>query len=199
MKRTLLALASLAAVTGVMAQGTIKFVNKSGTTVNAPVALTDRAGNSLGANASGNAGAAGYYAELLVSSTQNGAYAPVMGTKVGTSVEALVRVNFLSNGSGLFSGGDWTLKNVSAEASSWFKVAAYYATTGTETYAALSGNVDNIVGTSAAFELKPGGGGSPPAPAAVLAGLQAWSVAVPEPSVLALGVLGLGAFLLRRR
>lgn len=201
MKRTILALASLVAVTGALAQGTIVFKSKSGTAINAPVTLTDRNGVNLGQMASGSAtaGGAGYYAELLAGTSATGSFTPVMGTKVGTSVEALVRGPFLSNGTGFFSLGDWTLKGISADGTSWFKVAAYYATDGTQTYAGLSQNIDNIVGTSAAFELKPGGGGTPPAPAAVLAGLQAWNVAVPEPSVLALGVLGLGALLLRRR
>jgi len=207
MKKILLALVSVIAAVGTLAQsntkGLITFKTLSGTTVNAKVSLLDRDGNAYDpgvpwANGSGPAGSAGWYAQLLYSSTQDGSYAPLMGTKTGAAgpvVEPFVAK------SGYVNGGDWALDGVAQGQAGWFKVGAFYsADPSTYGWAQASADPLGVYGASAAISAIPGGNDlTPPAVAAKLAGLQAWSVAVPEPSVLALGVLGLGAFLLRRR
>jgi len=202
MKKLILALASLTAVAGVMAQGTIVFRNASASKVTLVDRITGAASTDLPIGPAA-VGQTGYYAQLLYSATETGSYAPCMGTKVGETAEGLVRAGLLASGNGLFSGGDWALTGILPGVETWFKVAAYYATAGTETYADVVGQAadQQVVGLSNAIKISPGGGGTPPATAVKLtdAGLQAWTVAVPEPSVLALGVLGLGAFLLRRR
>lgn len=203
MKRTLMVLASMIAAAGVMAQGTVKFATKSGTSVDAKASLVDRLGAAIGFPAGpATVGQPGYYVELL-GSADNTSYAPLMGTKIGTGFETSVRGIFLAAGNGYASLGDWALTGVAAQAPYWFKVVGYYATTGSETWSNIALDpVNNIWGQSMAVQVTTGGvkAGAPDAPAAILAGLnQPWTIAVPEPSVLALGLLGVGAFLLRRR
>lgn len=195
MKKILLVGLSLMVGASVMAQGTFVFKTKSGTSVDAKVTLTDRTGapwTPATPWAPATAGGAGWYAELLL----NEGVAPTSLTGTSSAGTGTVREAFFTT-TGYVNGKDWTLANLTG--THVFQLVAYYATTGTETYDMLKGNPNNIVGLGTAFEMKLGGGGSPPEPAALMGGSRAWTVAVPEPSVLALGVLGIGAFLLRRR
>lgn len=194
MKKILLVGLSLMVGASVMAQGTFSFKTKSGTTVDAKVTLTDRSGapwNPLTPWAP-DAAKVGWYCELLLSE----GVAPTSLTGTSSVGTGAVREPFFTT-TGYVNGKDWTLANLTG--THVFQLVAYYATTGSETYDTLKGNPNNIFGLGNAFEMKLGGGGTPPEPAALMAAAKAWTVAVPEPSVLALGVLGIGAFLLRRR
>jgi len=70
------------------------------------------------------------------------------------------------------------------------------------TYDAAAAGTTYKFGASTVFPLATGGAGSPAALASALVGLTSFSLgvnAVPEPSTLALGLLGAAALLLRRR
>jgi len=61
-------------------------------------------------------------------------------------------------------------------------------------------NSSTVRGMSAPFTIALGGGGSPPSTPSPLIGLTSFTVAiVPEPATIALGILGLGALLIRRK
>lgn len=204
MKRIILALASLVAIGGAMAQGTFIFKTKVGTAINAPVTLVNPDSSVIGkANGPEGGSGIGYYGELLV--LQAGVYAPVMGIKTGESAERAVREPLMFNATtpnGWINGGTWTVTGIGSGAKS-VKVVAYYARTGAETYATLAGLPagQQVWGQSGAIDLAFGGpvAGAPDAPAGQLSGIQGWNVTVPEPSVLALGLLGMGALMIRRR
>lgn len=95
-------------------------------------------------------------------------------------------------GAGYFTGGGLTVDNVAAGANGTFMVKAWIGAAGS-TYDTAA-----IKGASAEFSAKTGGDGAPPSPATTLLGLTSFTL-VPEPSVLALGAIGLAALLLRRR
>jgi hypothetical protein len=97
---------------------------------------------------------------------------------------AVGTANILANG--LFSGGGVTLPNVAAGSN----VSLFIGVTGT-------GGADLV---STPFSNATGGVGSPPSTPAFLTGLNGaeWQV-IPEPSTIALGILGAGLLLWRRR
>jgi hypothetical protein len=75
----------------------------------------------------------------------------------------------------------------------------WYNGGGTLTYAQAL-NAGDPVGVSQLLSIVGLGGGSPPATAPTIAGMTSFSLAVtPEPSTIALGVIGASAFLLRLR
>jgi hypothetical protein len=69
------------------------------------------------------------------------------------------------------------------------------------TWAAVLANNSILRGMSLPFSVTAGGGGVPPNPPGNLVGLTSFNLftPVPEPSLIALGALGLGALLLRRK
>lgn len=212
MKRILLALASTCVAASLMAQGTatgglITFKTK-GTAPSgafaAQVSLVDRAGVALSAAdsamwlQSGN-----WYMELWL---QEGTFA-LTGQRNGAgATDAIVReqMSVTATGMGYVSAStrDWSLNNVAQGVQASFRLVAYFAPTGTETWSTLA-NLDPtqvIGGWSAPFTVAPGGNQlAPPQTPAFFTTASGWTVAVPEPSVLALGLLGMGAFLIRRR
>lgn len=186
MNKTLLVLASLAAAGVAMAAdgGTLTFksylaaannmkaVSSEGTTISSPdwmLQLLDASGS------------------------------PVMGTKVG-GAGALEPVKASFNGTTGYvtSGGDWALQGFNQGQAYDFALGAYYAMgPGATDYASAT-----LKGASPMFRVTLGGADlTPPGPAGSFAfgGAQTFTVTVPEPSVLALGLLGMGAFLIRRR
>jgi len=96
-------------------------------------------------------------------------------------------------GTGQFLGGSVTLANVTAGSTVNLDVKAWVASTGA-TYDLASSK-----GESGSFAYVTGGGGAPPASPTTLLGMPSFVVAVPEPTTLALGAIGLGALLIRRR
>jgi hypothetical protein len=94
------------------------------------------------------------------------------------------------NAAGYFAGGTKIVDGVAAGVDAWFAVRAY----------------DGASWPGATLTTSPISSFGPlkltalPSPPTAMAGMQGFSVVpVPEPSILALGVLGMGAFMLRRR
>ena len=113
------------------------------------------------------------------------------GTNVGAPAP------FLANG--LFSGGVRTIDGVAGGSAADLQVAVVDAD-------------GNVIGVSDAFSVTLGGGGTPPGPPAGLAGLSPLDLpapgqgggpvvdpVIPEPSTIALAILGGAALLFRRR
>jgi len=115
--------------------------------------------------------------------------------------------NFLQGANGFFNGGTVTVAGVAPLANATFQIFAWDGASGQATYAsalaswqggAIHGGYAEPYPAGVTVAL--GGAGSPQGPPAGLAGLQPWAVTiVPEPSTIALGVIGGLALLLRRR
>jgi len=184
MKKTLItSILGLAAV-GAMAQGTVNFANVGTGGLNAPIK------DDVGA---GLTTAGGWDVALLVQNAGN-------WVQIGqTSTFAAP---------GYFNAGTVAVSSIAFGGSGTFEVQAWSAAGGSSlaaaTALALTGVHGLQGGTSASFTVSNlGGGGSPPALSANLTGLGAGfnlvALPVPEPTTIALGALGLGALLLRRR
>jgi hypothetical protein len=185
MKRLILTAGlALAAVSG-FSQGTIDFKNTAivsgSTVVNAPVTGPDGLrviGTSF--RAALYAGAAGTAADQL--------------RMIGSFASFVTQ----TTGAGFFLGGTRTLNEngvtVLPGASATIQVRAWAVASGATWEAAT------IRGQSPLLTIATGGTGVPAGPPALMAGLQAFQI-VPEPSTIALGILGgLGTlFLVRRR
>jgi hypothetical protein len=181
MKKIATLVVTLLAAVSTYAQGTVNFAN-AGAGINAAVHI-DTIGGALAG--------AGYMAQLLVD-TGGGSF-----TAVGSAA------NFIGAGApGYFNGGVITVGQVAPGANGTFQAFAWDSSTGVTTYAAaLASWTAGLIhaGYSGAVTIATGGAGSPPSAPAGLTGLQPWTVTVPEPSTIALGVLGAAALLLRRR
>jgi hypothetical protein len=176
MKKLLVTLAAvLVSVASAFAQGSVTFNNRTGAG-DAPIFTSD--------GVTGAGSLAGIVAELdLVNGTT---YTPVGTTTFRGTSGALA--NFIT-------GVDLQVANLPAGSPATFVVRAY---TGTSYDAATARGQSNPVAISQLGGLPPGGG--PPVPTPDLSGLQTFNVLpVPEPSTIALGVLGAAALLLRRR
>jgi hypothetical protein len=195
MKKTLLVIAGLVATVSTMAQGSANFHTRILTTpsVNAPVKETPANG--------GAAVAAGAYWAGLYWGTSADSLQPAFEIKGGAPV--YLAADF-AGATGYVTKGK-TLINGAAEGATifvqmraWSKTANGQANA---TYAAAYANIGSKVGSSNIIRFTLGGDNLvPPAVPAVMEGLQSFTVdVVPEPSILALGVLGGVAFLLRRR
>jgi len=217
MKRTVLALVSVLAAVGAYAQantgGTVTFKVTKGVSD-----LIDRVGAPVDPSSVGQtAGPAkayekgkgtasdlgGFYGQLLWSMEENGSYVPAMGRKVGGSGNLELVVEKFFGTTGKINGGDWALDGVAQGVAVWFKVGAFYspdpAQVGWATQVAWPDDY-RIASLSSGIRGTTGGNDVvPPATAFNVKDIPGWSVTIPEPSVMALGVLGLGAFLLRRR
>jgi hypothetical protein len=187
MKKTLIAVAvGLSFVGGVYAQGTVDFRNKNaGLTPPFDVPIYDVDGTTKlsGAN---------FLAQIYFSATQNGSFAPI------TDPAAPFRTG---GGAGYWNyGTDFTrvLTGIAAGTAAWIQVRVWDSTAGATPDAAKLGG--GKWGDSNIFSVTTGGSGNPPAVPATLIGMTSFQLQqVPEPSTIALGVLGLGALLLRRR
>jgi len=191
MKRILGVTVAVIATVGAMAQGTVNFANL-GAGVNAPIYDTDTT-TKLGA---------GFVVQLFAGSSA-GSLAPI-GTPIGFSTSV----------AGVFLGGSTPIPGIAAGSTAFFQVRAWNASSGadwaTAFAAASSGNPNvkfgfnnmdyaNPLGpATSVLQTPPLGGGvvTPPN----LLGLTSFHLTtVPEPSVIALGALGVVALLLRRR
>lgn len=175
MKKILL-MAALMACVGAMAQGTFTFKNNVAGSFTAPVSNAD------GTRLAGNS----FYAQL---------YANIGGsfTPVGSPTP------FLANG--FVNGGTVTVPaNAIVGGQVTLQMRAWEATTAgvAGTYEAAAG-AGKKFGQSATFTAAPGNPLSdPPGTPANLVGLTSFSL-IPEPSTIALGLIGAAALLLRRR
>lgn len=177
MKTLLFASAMVAAAATTLAQGTIKFSNYSpADSINALVYAP-------GAVKLGTAYLGQLYAGASIDSL-----APV-GAAVAFKDASGV-------GTGIVSGGTVTTA-LAAGSTAYVQLKAWEASGGASYEAAK--NSGKMFGSSEIVKIDAlGGGGSPPAVPAPLKGLQSFTL-VPEPSTLALGVLGAAALMLRRR
>jgi hypothetical protein len=169
-------------LSGLMAfgQGTVLFNNRVSGVLDAPVFVGDLAG----AKADGST-----YLGQLYAGPDAGSLSAV-GTPVAFRIGA---------GAGYISGGTVTIASVAPGANAVIELRAWDATKGAtyETAWAAAGGL--YVGKSAAITIATGGAGTPPSLPANLVGLQSFAIAVPEPSTIALGLLGAAALLIRRR
>jgi hypothetical protein len=99
---------------------------------------------------------------------------------------------------GTWSGGTRTLTGFAEGAAVQLQVRVWNTADGTDYTTAFGKNNGLFTGKSNPFAYTVPAAGSPPA-AYLMTGFQGFSVAVPEPSVIVLGILGAGVFLLRRR
>jgi hypothetical protein len=179
--KTLLILSScVAAAVATMAQGTVNFANYA-SGVNAPI--SDSQGNLLDSS---------YLVQLYAGTTQ-GSLSPV---------GSAIHISSTAGAEGYFMGGTVDT-GLPGQSSAWLAVAAWSGSVASYDLAKSSTSAGVEYGMSPEFQLTLGGPGAsgPPATPANLSGLQSFSttVAIPEPSVLALGFLGAGLLFLRRR
>jgi hypothetical protein len=177
MKKLLVAMTCALITVSAYGQGTINFANSAGTLI-----TYQGTGVPVGQ----------YTVALLYSATDPLGNASSMSSIATTGISPLA---------GRFLGGTATTPaSTPAGNVAWFAVQAWQNTFASYAAAVAGGG---IVGTSSIFSLATGGGGSPPGPATSLTapgGFTGLAVApVPEPSTIALGVLGVAALLLRRR
>jgi len=191
MKKLLLVAAFVATALGAMAQGTVNF--KNSTALANPVFDTDGT-TKLGDSA--------YVAQLLWSATPTGTFAVTTMSDGSASVAAPFRTG---TGAGFWNLGSdpVRLAGVATGAAASFKVQVWNPADGA-TFAAASAKGGAKVGESSVFTVaSTGGAGSPPALPSDLSTLTSFSLKVvpnvPEPSTIALGLIGAGALLLRRR
>jgi hypothetical protein len=186
MKKTIAIVASVLAAVSGYAQGTLDFRNFVAGSVDAPVFVV------LDGGGTAKAEGAGFLAQLYAGPSE-AALAPI-----GAAVP-------FRTGTGA---GYWnpapsaarTVDTVAAGAEATVKVVAWNTAVGATWDAAKAANLGGI-GESTVFKVKTGGSGEPPSLPANLVGLTSFNISavVPEPSIVALGVLGGLALLLRRR
>lgn len=184
MKKLLLTtLACVMTVAYANAQGTVNFANTAASLVQL--------------NAGGGVPIGTYTVGLLYWAADPGAV-NLNGSIAGLNT-IKTSVNFISPGR--FIGGTATTANTTAGgANAWFAVVAWKTSFGSYDAAQAAGGVDNF-GYSSIFQNGTGNPNAvPPGAPAAMAGFTGLSLqAVPEPSTIALGVLGVAALLLRRR
>lgn len=184
MKRALLVAMGMFLVTaGALAQGNVLFQSK-----NANPVVNFKILNPDGTVAEGGGK---YTVELWgAPGATGGSLAPLMGIKGAASAAPIQTL--LSGTTGYFAGGSWSVNGLAADAVSQFQVVVFETQ-----YGSYDKQTAGFYGKGEIFNLSLT---APPAtPAAMIGGKDITLVAVPEPSILALGVLGLGAFMLRRR
>jgi len=175
MKKLLIALAAVMITAASYGQGQVVFVNKVGTSLDAPVMLE---GTSHGPGAD-------YSAQLFLKSGNTyTALTPASTFRAaGTGAAAIADRYWVSQ--------DVIVPGVASGTPATFAVRAWKTSLGS--YDAAVGNN----GQSADFTVTVGGGTLPPANLTTLTGFTVQNV--PEPAALALGVLGAAVLLLRRR
>lgn len=169
MKRAILVALAMFVTVGVMAQGNILFQNKVSPNIDAKI--VGPSGAAVTANV--------YTAELLAGLTA--------GSLAATGITTPITL-----ASGYFAGGSQSVAGIPAGVDAFFQIRIWETAKGSFTASGLN------VGMSKVWSMQLT---APPNTPAAMAGLGKDSIVVgiPEPSILALGVLGMGAFMLRRR
>jgi len=152
-------------------QGTVNFANRVTGILDAPIFDTDTVTKLAGT---------GYMAQLYAGATADSlaAVGDALPFRTGTGAGYI-------NTSGIDP--TRTINAVTPGATAFIKVVAWNVAT------------PAIKGESTVFSLATGGGSIPPGPPANLVGLTSFSLIIPEPSTIALGLLGAAMLLLRRR
>jgi hypothetical protein len=186
MKKTILALVSVVAAVGAMAQGSVNFANRV-TAVGLSAPVTDAM---TGTPLAGDA-----YLATLYWGTSADSLAPV--TAIVGGVDTPLAQKFAT--AGFFVGGKTLIKGAAEGAAIFVQVRAWEKSAGA-TYEAAEAALGKV-GKSNTFQVTLGGDNlSPPQTPANMVGLTSFTIAaIPEPSVLALGALGAFALILRRK
>lgn len=179
MRKLLIVTACLASVVGALAQGTVTFASTGAQVFYAPafnggVAVPTSAGFSVGL------------------------YEAAAGTTDPTLL-TLIKTTTIFPTAGRFNGGLITLASVAPGNSAVFDVRAWSGGFASYEAAKASGNPADYIGTSGLFTSATGGVGSPPTGPVLLTFPNIQVSPVPEPSTIALGLLGVGVLLIRRR
>ncbi len=182
MKKLIAIAAVVVATIAAQAQGTINFANRGAFAANGADAKV------LGVSGAALDGA-GFLAQLYVGSSASSLNA--VGSPVPFRTGAAA---------GFVSASTVTVAGIAGGSAASVAMRAWDASTGA-TYDAAT-----VRGSSAVLSIVLGGGGNPPAVPADLTGLAGFSLAgagpgpvIPEPSTVALGLLGAGALFLRRK
>lgn len=182
MRKLLIAAASVLSVVGALAQGTVNFQNTATTLIKYDPAYNGGVSVPVGSFTVGL-----YYGPA-------GTTDPTTMTLLGTAGIAPL--------AGRYAGGTITTPNTTAGgAAAVFEVRAWSGAFASYEAAVASGNPATFVGRSGLVTVAVTGNpaGTPPTSPATL-GAPAFTVQpVPEPSTIALGLLGVGALLIRRR
>lgn len=183
MRLKALLLCSMLTALPALGQGTLTFLNTAaGTGVTGGSPVTEGGVRVAGA---------GYWAQLYTATAQGGAY-----TAIG------VPVNFRTGAAaGFVNTSQVAVPGAAPGTSVWIQMRAWAGGAGSSYESVLAAN--GVLGMSNEVQVGPLGGVPPVGPPITdpgLTGLQPFSIAaVPEPSTIALGVLGLGLLALRRR
>jgi hypothetical protein len=190
MKKLAIMAVCMVATFAAYAQGTFNFSNYApgaSPPINAPIF------DALGAKLAGTA----YLAQMYAGPSATELYAQSVPVPFRTG-----------SGIGFIQTGADTTITLAGGAAGWraggstvfVQVRAWAASLGTTYEAAVAKGQGQFGELAQALSVASGGGGTPPAPATFLVGLTSFSLAaVPEPSVIALGVLGAAVLALRRR
>ena len=182
MKSTVLVLTALFAAGSAFAQGTINFSTKITGQVDAKVFYGAPGGPTSPAGAD--------YSAQLYAAAPGGAFSAI-GSAVPFRGDA--GIGYIT------SGGKVTVPGIAGGSSAQIELRAWKTSLGSNYEAALAAGGGVDTGKSAPITITLGGGGTPPAPDANLTGLQGFVIPVPEPSIAALGLLGAGMLVIRRK
>lgn len=208
MKKIIVTTLAVVVAVGAFAQGTITLNNRVSGVLVVPIYNPDPLNiqRSVQGNATTNGGSTDWTGFTGVSGTNF--TAQLFGGPQGTAFDSLQPVlpstPFRTGAAaGYFSPATGTVPGVGSTVNgggiATLQLRAWDNQGGTITsWAQVLGNPTILHGSSPTFDSQPLGGGLITSPN--LIGLQSFNLfAVPEPSVIALGVLGVGALLLRRR
>lgn len=181
MKYSLATLAAFTVAASAFAQGTVNFSNRIPGTVDARVQY-DTGGGVL-------TPADGRFVAQLYASAPGGTLAAVGDPIVFRSNSDAAK--------GYWVGDARTIPGVAENGSAQVQVRAWATSLGS-TYEAAMATGQGGIGSSATITVTSGGGLTPPQ---ALVGLQGFTIStiVPEPSIAALGLLGAGLLLIRRK
>ncbi len=190
MKKLIVVAIAMFITASAFSQGTVLFNNRTGG-ANAPIVniLTGLPAGPAGFLAQLYYGTAGTLDDSTLVSVAN---APATLAQAGYIVQTSARV--LNNGLVIAGGADAAVQVRAWETAlgaTWEAALANYGTAGFESM---------VMGKSSIFNQKTGDASNPTVPPTTLTGMTTFNlVPVPEPSVIALGALGLAALLYRRR
>jgi len=182
MKHCLLTLASLLVAASTYAQGTVNFVNRIANVLDAQVRYAN-SGAPIPAN--------GDYVAQLYASAPGGTLAAV-----GAAIPFRT-----GSGEGYWPGDVRTIPGVPAGGTAQIQVKAWASSLGTSFESVQAQGIGGWGESGILAAVPTGGAGVPPSTPTPLTGLASFEIAtiIPEPSIAALGLLGAGLLLLRRK
>jgi hypothetical protein len=180
MKHCLVTFAALLVAASTYAQGTVNFVNRITGTLDARVFYA--------ATPSPMPADSTYWAQLYA--------APVGGTLAAVGDPIPFR-DATEAQKGYWAGATRTIPGVAESGTAQVQAVAWLSSLGND-YAAVKAAGLGGWGESAVLTVTTGGGLTPPAPLVGLTGFTV-SAVIPEPSIAALGLLGAGLLLIRRK